>query len=69
MKNKLIYVPYIPKNTGCYINGVKVSDYRWYVNIFCKINWFFHFKLRKEHKKWLKTKVPSKYYKPITVIQ
>ena len=51
-ESKPIYVPWVPETVGTYVNGVKIWDKRWYMNIFCKINWFFHFKLRKNHKKF-----------------
>ena len=60
--NKVIYVSWIPETVGTYVNGVKIWDKRWYVNIFSKINWFFHFKLRKNYKKFSEQKVDTKYY-------
>lgn len=52
-----VYAPWIPITTKSFINGIQVWDRRWWVNIFCKINWFFHFGLRRRHSKWRKTKV------------
>ena len=59
---KTILAPYIPINTGTIINGIRVSDYRWWVNIWCKINWFFHFKERKRWKKIANMKVDPNLY-------
>jgi hypothetical protein len=67
--NKVVYAPYIGKTLGVIVNGVKVWDYRWYVNILCRINWFFHFKLKKRFKKLSTTKVPTEYYQPINVVK
>lgn len=67
--NKVVYAPYIGKTLGLIVNGVKVWDYRWYVNIFCRINWFFHFKLKKMFKKWSTIKVPVEYCHPINVVK
>ena len=61
-KEGYIYAPYIPVTDGLYINGVKVWDHRWWVNIFCKINWFFHFRMRKRFNKYKNTKIDEKYY-------
>ena len=59
---RVIYAPYIPVTTGTTINGIKVWDRRWWVNIWCKINWFFHFKERKRWKELCNKKVDAKYY-------
>lgn len=61
-KVKAQYGKWVTMTKGTYVNGVKVWDYRWWVNIFCKINWFLHFKMRKEHKKYSNTNVNSKFY-------
>lgn len=61
-KEGYIYAPYIPVTDGVYINGVQVWDYRWWKNILCKINWFFHFKLRKQHKKYVNKMIDSSIY-------
>lgn len=50
--NKVIYA-YSIKN-ATYIDGVKIWDRRWWKNILCKINWFFHFRKRKMHRKYEK---------------
>ena len=57
-----VYGPYIPQTTSASINGVRVWDSRWWMNILCKINWFFHFKLRKNHKKYTNRKIDTSYY-------
>ena len=59
--NGFIYAPWIPQTTATFINGVRVWDRRWYVNLFCEINWFFHFRLRKNHKKYLNKKISELY--------
>ena len=61
-----IYAPYIPQTVGSYINNVKVWDHRWWVNIFCKINWFFHFRMRKRYNNFQK-KIDEKYYGTINL--
>jgi hypothetical protein len=58
----VVYTPYITKTSATIINGIKVWDYRWWVNIWCKINWFLHFKQRKRWKEMSKIKVDSKYF-------
>ena len=58
----VVYTPYITKTSSTIINGIKVWDYRWWVNIWCKINWFLHFKQRKRWKEMSKIKVDSKYF-------
>ena len=57
----IVYAPYISKTVGTYINNVKVWDCRWWMNMICKVNWFFHFGLRKRYRKWSKIKVPDGY--------
>ena len=52
----------MPLNTGTIINGVKVWDYRWYVNLWCKINWFLHLKQRKLWKETCNKKVNTKFF-------
>lgn len=59
----VIYMPYIPFTTSTTINNVKVWDYRWYVNILCKINWFFHFKKRRRWNEIKDTKTTVNYAK------
>ena len=46
------YAPWVPVTTATSINNVRVWDHRWWMNILCKINWFFHFRLRRRHGKW-----------------
>ena len=58
----VVYAPYIPITSETIINGIKVWDYRWWVNIWCKINWFLHFKQRKRWKETSKIIVDSKFY-------
>ena len=58
-----VYAPWIPVTTASYVNGVRVWDCRWWMNILCKINWFFHFKKRKAHKKYANVKVNEKIYR------
>lgn len=65
----VVYAPYIPKTVGTYINNVKVWDCRWWVNIFCKINWFFHFRLRKQHKKYANKKINTAFYGTIKTME
>lgn len=60
--NKVIYAPWVPVATASYINNVKVWDHRCWMNILCKINWFFHFKLRKSFKKTSNTPVNRNFY-------
>ena len=62
---EVVHTPYVLDCSGTYINGIRVWDKRWYVNIFCKINWFLHFKQRKVHKKYANTKVNAKFYHEI----
>ena len=50
-----IYTPWIPITTKTFVNGIQVWDCRWWKNIFCKINWFFHFRMRKQ-------RLMKKYY-------
>ena len=64
----VVYAPYIPKTSAVIINGIKVSDHRWWVNIWCKINWFLHFKQRKRWKEISKIRVDSKFYSNIEEI-
>ena len=52
-----VYAPWIMKTTASSINNVKVWDHRWWVNVFCKINWFFHFRMRKRFNKYKSTKI------------
>ena len=59
--DNFIRVPWVPVTTATYINGVRVWDARWWMNILCKINWFFHFKLRKNHKKYTNRKINASY--------
>lgn len=59
---QVIWVPWIPVTTGAAVNGVKYWDHRWWMNIICKINWFFHFKLRKRFKKLSNTPVNRNFY-------
>ena len=47
---KYMFAPYLPITTGTIINGVRVSDNRWWGNILCKIKWLFRFKERKRLK-------------------
>lgn len=61
-KDKVIYAKWVPMTKGTYVNGVKTWDHRWWANIFCKINWFFHFKLRKRHKELENRKINSSFY-------
>lgn len=63
--NKVVYAQWIPQTTASFINGVRVWDRRWYVNMFCKINWFFHFRLRNNYKKHLNKKISESYYSTI----
>lgn len=62
MSKEVVYMPYVLDCLGTYINGIKVWDKRWYINIFCKINWFFHFKERKRYKYWSTRQVNESYY-------
>jgi len=57
MPEGYVYAPWIPIKTKSFINGIQVWDRRWWMNIFCKINWFFHFGFRRRHNKWRKAKV------------
>ena len=57
-----IYAPWITNTTGTFINNIQVWDCRWWVNIFCKINWFFHLRLRKQHKKYANKKINTTFY-------
>jgi hypothetical protein len=52
-----VYAPWIPVTTKSFINGIQVWDRRWWKNLFCKINWFFHFRMRKRHNKWRRSEV------------
>ena len=64
----VVYAPYITRTSATIINGIKVWDYRWWVNIWCKINWFLHFKQRKCWKEISKIRVDSKFYSNIEEI-
>ena len=57
-----VYAPWIMKTTASSINNVKVWDHRWWVNIFCKLNWLFHFRMRKQFNRYKNTKIDEKYY-------
>ena len=59
----VVYAPYIFFTTGTIINNVKVWDYRWWVNIWCRINWFFHFRMRRRWKQLRKKNISTNYYK------
>ena len=59
---KYMFAPYLPITTGTIINGVRVSDHRWWGNILCKIKWFFRFKERKRLKRLTNLKVNPKFY-------
>ena len=65
----VIWAPYIPVTTGTIINGIKVWDHRWYVNIWCKINWFFHFKERKRWKELCNKQVDSTLYANVETLK
>lgn len=66
---KVIYAPYIPMTSGTIINGIKVWDHRWWVNIWCRINWFFHLKERRRWNKLKNQKVSAKYYQEPLVMK
>ena len=57
-----VYAPWIPVTTASYVNGVRVWDCRWWMNIICKLNWFFHFKMRKQFNKYKNIRIDEKYY-------
>lgn len=62
-EEKIIYAPYVmQEKCPTIINGIKVYDPRWWVNIWCRINWFFHFKERKRWKEISQKKIDAKYY-------
>jgi hypothetical protein len=61
IKEGYVYAPWVPRYTSTYINNIQVWDYRWWKNILCKINWFFHFKQRKAFKKYANAKVCAKF--------
>lgn len=67
-KDGYVYAPYIPVTTGTIINGIKVWDHRWYVNIFCKIRWFFHFKERRRWKEIANKEIKNVYLENIKTI-
>ena len=56
-----VYAPWVPVTTATSINNVRVWDHRWWMNILCKINWFFHFRMRKAHRKYANTNVNTKF--------
>ena len=64
-ENGVIYAPYITETYATYINGIKVWDKRWWVNIWCRINWFFHFKRRKNWNKTKDKQVSPKFYQQL----
>lgn len=61
-QSKIVYAPWVPMTTASYINNVQVWDYRWWKNILCKINWFFHFRLRKQFRNYKRKKINSSFY-------
>ena len=60
-ESKCIYMPYTMITNSTLINGIKVWDRRWYINWWCKINWFFHFKERKRWKEISSKQVGCRY--------
>lgn len=56
-KVKAQYGKWVSTAKGTYVNGVKVWDKCWYVNIFCKINWFLHFRMHKRLHSYINSKV------------
>ena len=44
MDNEIVYVT---TTMAVYLDGVKVWDYRWYVNIICRLRWLFRFRMKK----------------------
>ena len=66
----VVYGPYIPlQGNGTYVNGVKVYDRRWWVNIFVKIKLLFMPKLRKSIKKVSEKKVDPRFYTNIITLK
>ena len=62
--NDVIYAPYVPKTTGVIINGIKVWDHRWYINILLKIKLFFMPSFRKRVKTTSNIEVDAKMFIP-----
>lgn len=60
--NEIVYAPFIPITTATYINGDKVWDNRWYVNMWLKIKWFFSFKKRKHFNEIANKKIDTSKY-------
>ena len=61
-KEGIVFAPWIAKTTATYINGVKVWDCRAFPNILCRLNWLFHFRLRRMVKRLNETKINQAYY-------